>query len=74
MYLEPAGHSRWAVALSAPILVECAVLAVNRRRRLLTDMAGRYTHDRAANFDIYVPEPLATRSRYVISSGMLDSL
>jgi TonB-like protein len=33
----------WAIALSGLVLVECAVLAVNRGRCPLTDLAGRYT-------------------------------
>ena len=33
---------RWAAALSGLVLVECAVLAMNRGRCPLTDLAGLY--------------------------------
>ena len=36
---------RWAGALAALVLVECAMLALNR---------CRYTDDRTGNFDIYL--------------------
>jgi hypothetical protein len=45
---------RWAAILSGLVLVECAVLAVNRGRCPLTDLAGRYTQASADNFDIYL--------------------
>jgi hypothetical protein len=37
----------WAAALSAPVLIECVILALNRRRCPLTDAAARYTESRA---------------------------
>jgi len=49
----------WAAAFSGMVLLECAVLAVNRGRCPLTDVAARHTDERAANFDIYLPEWLA---------------
>src|ERR1700686_543331 len=42
----------WAPVLTGLVLVECAVLAVNRGRCPLTDLAGRYTKARTDNFDI----------------------
>jgi hypothetical protein len=36
-------------------LIECTILAVNRCRCPLTDLAVRYTEHRASNFDIYLP-------------------
>ena len=50
---------RWAAILTGLVLVECAVLAMNRGRCPLTDVAGRYTKDRKDNFDIYLPLWLA---------------
>jgi hypothetical protein len=51
--------------LTAVILGECAVLAVNRRRCPLTDLAARYTTDRADNFDIYLPLWLARHNKTI---------
>ena len=39
-------HYRLAAVLSGLVLVECAVLAMNKGRCPLTDLAGRYTEDR----------------------------
>src|SRR6202521_4035078 len=46
---------RLAFGLTLLILGECLVLAVNGGRCPLTDIAARYTQERAANFDIYLP-------------------
>lgn len=45
--------------LTGLVLVECLVLVVNRGRCPLTDLADRYTEERADNFDIYLPFWLA---------------
>lgn len=49
----------WAALLSGLLLIECAILALNRGRCPLTDLAGRYTEERSDNFDIYLPLWLA---------------
>src|ERR1035437_4072028 len=49
------GQFRWAFGLTLLIFGECLVLGLNRGRCPLTDMAARYTDDRAGNFDIYLP-------------------
>ena len=54
---------RWAAVLSALVLVECVVLAVNHFRCPLTGLAARYTEERVANFDIYLPEWLARHNQ-----------
>jgi hypothetical protein len=54
---------RWAAILTVIVLLECIVLAVNRGRCPLTDLAARYTLDRAANFDIYLPNWLAQHNK-----------
>ena len=38
----------WAVILTAIILLECGVLAVNKGRCPLTDVAARFTDERAS--------------------------
>lgn len=53
----------WAEVLAGLVFVECAVLAVNHGRCPITDLAARYTDDRRANFDIYLPEWLARRNK-----------
>jgi hypothetical protein len=47
------------------VLVEVIVLAANRMRCPLTDVAGRYTKDRRDNFDIYLPLWLARYNKQI---------
>ncbi|MFL5385642.1 MAG: hypothetical protein ACJ8GN_24255 [Longimicrobiaceae bacterium] len=67
-----------AAALIALVLVECAVLAVNRMRCPLTGIAARYTDDRRDNFDIYLPLWLAKYNQLIFGSlfaaGLLFTL
>jgi hypothetical protein len=59
---------RWAAVLTGLVLAECAVLAVNRGRCPLTDLAGHYTGDRTDNFDIYLPLWLARRNKTIFGT------
>jgi hypothetical protein len=59
------GRFRVAGWLTALILVECAVLGLNHGRCPLTDMAARFTTNRAANFDIYLPLWLAEHNKTI---------
>lgn len=59
---------RWAALLSGLVLIECAVVAVNRGRCPLTDLAGRFTKERAENFDIYLPLWLARRNKMIFGT------
>lgn len=59
---------RWAAILTGLVLVECAVLAANRGRCPLTDLAGRYTEARSDNFDIYLPLWLARRNKLIFGT------
>ncbi|MFI5091835.1 MAG: hypothetical protein WCE50_08040 [Candidatus Acidiferrum sp.] len=59
---------RWAVALTAMVLIECAVLAANHFRCPLTSLAARYTSNRAANFDIYLPLWLAAHNQSIFGT------
>ena len=59
------GHLRWALALSAIVLIECAVIGLNKGKCPLTTVAGRYTDDRADNFDIYLPLWLARYNKVI---------
>jgi len=58
-------HFLWAAVLTGLVLIECGALAVNRGRCPLTDLASRYTEDRADNFDIYLPLWLARRNKTI---------
>ena len=57
------GRFRLAAAFVAVVALEVAVLVVNRMRCPFTDVAARYTADRRANFDIYLPEWLARNNK-----------
>jgi hypothetical protein len=59
---------QWAAILTGLVLVECAVLAVNRGRCPLTDLAGHYTEVRSDNFDIYLPLWLARRNKVIFGT------
>ena len=55
--------------LSGIVFLEVLVLLVNRWRCPLTPIAARYTADRRANFDIFLPEWLARHNK-VIFGGL----
>jgi len=57
-----------AVILTAIILAECAVLALNSGRCPLTDVAARCTDKRADNFDIYLPNWLARHNKAIFGT------
>ena len=59
---------RLSMILSAIVLLECAVLALNGGRCPLTDLAARYTFDRGSNFDIYLPDWLASHNKLIFGS------
>src|SRR4051794_4447632 len=48
-----------AAAMGGCVLLECAVLALNRGKCPLTPIAARFTADRSPSFDIYLPDWLA---------------
>ena len=62
------GRFKWTVALTALVVMECAILALNRGRCPLTDMAAHYTKDRTANFDIYLPNWLAEHNKSIFGT------
>lgn len=57
-----------ALVLIAIVMVEVAILAVNRMRCPLTAVAARYTDDRQANFDIYLPLWLARYNKEIFGT------
>ena len=62
------GRHRAAAWLIAIVSCECIVLVVNRMRCPLTSVAGRYTEDRRANFDIYLPQWLAKHNKTIFGT------
>jgi hypothetical protein len=52
----------WAIAI---VMVEVAVLGLNHGQCPLGGIAARYTRDRTANFDIYLPAWLAGRTKTI---------
>jgi hypothetical protein len=59
------GAAAW---LAAIVLLEVTVLALNKWRCPLTIVAARYTADRRANFDIYLPEWLAEHNKSIFGA------
>lgn len=59
------GEFRLALILIAIVLAEVLIIGVNRWRCPLTGIAERYTHNRADNFDIYLPLWLARWNKHI---------
>lgn len=66
--LGVARQFRRAALVSAIVLVECAVIAINGGRCPLTDWAARFTANRHPNFDIYLPVWLAQYNKLIFGS------
>jgi hypothetical protein len=62
------GSLGWAALLIGLVLLEVAVLGCNRGRCPLTDLAARFTEDRAPNFDIFLPRALARWNKTIFGS------
>jgi hypothetical protein len=58
----------WAIILTLIILAECGVLAFNKGRCPLTNLAARFTEDRADNFDIYLPNWVARHNKAIFGT------
>jgi hypothetical protein len=57
-----------ALVITALIIIECGVLALNRGRCPLTDLAARYTQERSDNFDIFLPNWLARYNKIIFGT------
>ena len=62
------GRSDLVLLFNGLVSVELVVLAFNRCKCPLTDLAAPYTSDRRANFDIYLPEWLARYNKEIFGS------
>jgi hypothetical protein len=63
----------WAGVLTALVLIECLVLALNRGTCPLTVLAARFTAERADNFDIYLPTWLARHNKRIFGALFIVS-
>lgn len=63
-----AGRLGLALALTAIVLVEVGILALNGMSCPLTSVAARYTADREPNFDIYLPRWLARYNKAIFGT------
>jgi hypothetical protein len=62
------GRFHLASWLTVLVVAECIILALNRGRCPLTDLAARFTSDRDANFDIYLPRWIAQNNKAIFGS------
>ena len=59
---------RWSAVFAGLVLLECLVLAVNRCRCPLTDLAVRYAPQDSPNFDIYLPRIVAKYNKQIFGT------
>jgi hypothetical protein len=59
---------RAAKIVSTIVWIECLVILLNHGRCPLTDVAARYTSNRAPNFDIYLPLWLAQYNKLIFGT------
>jgi hypothetical protein len=65
---------KWAGISIAIVMAEILVLELNGGRCPLTNVAARYTRDRADNFDIYLPVYLARHHKTIFGTLFLAGL
>lgn len=65
------GNFRASFTQIGVVLVEVFVLAINRMRCPLTDVAARYTDDRADNFDIFLPLIIARYNKHIFGPAFI---
>jgi hypothetical protein len=68
------GRCKWAQISIAIVLVEILIVELNGGRCPLTNVAARYTRDRADNFDIYLPVSLARHNKAIFGTLFLAGL
>jgi hypothetical protein len=69
-----AGRFGWSLALAGAVLVEVLVLVANGMRCPLTPVAARFTEERRANFDIFLPEWLARYNKEIFGTLYVGGL
>lgn len=68
------GNYTVVLVLIVIVTVEVLILAFNSGHCPLTGFAARYTSDRRDNFDIYLPEWLASRTKIIFGPLFLIGL
>lgn len=68
------GRFQLSAMLAGLVMMECAVLALNRGKCPLTSLAAHYTDDRANNFDIFLPVWLARHNKLIFGSVFVAGL
>lgn len=58
----------YAAVFSGIVFIESLILVFNGWQCPLTGVAARYTDDRRANFDIYLPEWLARHNKLIFGA------
>jgi len=61
-------HFGLAALFTSIVALEVGVLVLNGMRCPLTGVAARFTDDRRANFDIYLPEWLARNNKVIFGT------
>lgn len=69
-----AGQMRWAALLIGIVMAEVLVITLNRGSCPLTPIAARYTADRRANFDIFLPAWLARYNKLIFGALFAGAL
>ena len=64
----------WVAGLATVVLIEVTILGMNKMSCPLTAVAARYTEDRRANFDIYLPHWLAAYNKQVFGALFMAGL
>ena len=67
-FFTVSSNFRLAAVFTAIVACEVGVLVLNGMRCPLTGVAARYTDDRQANFDIYLPEWLARNNKQIFGT------
>jgi hypothetical protein len=65
---------RFATILILAVCVEVLIIALNKGNCPLTAVAARYTSDRRANFDIFLPVWLARYNKLLFGSLFVGAL
>jgi hypothetical protein len=61
----------WAILLTVLVLFECGILAFNRGRCPLTDLAAQFTSEQSATSDIYLPAWVAQHNKALFGTLFL---
>ena len=68
------GEFEWAAVAIAVVSFEVIVILLNAWRCPLTAVAARFTDDREANFDIYLPLWLARYNKHIFGTLYIAGL